>query len=62
MVFTLVSRQTSPKEFEPIPTNLSSSREVINHDLTCIEEMLVDGVCLVVVVVGEAVFAPKIEK
>ena len=29
--------------------------------MTCIEEMLVDGVCWVVVVVGETVFASEIE-
>ena len=32
-----------------------------NLYLTCIEEMLVDGLCWVVVVVGETVFAPEIE-
>ena len=62
MVFTLVSRQTSPKGSGPIPRHLWSSKEVRNQDFTCIEEMLVEGVCLVVVVVGEAVFGPKIEK
>ena len=29
--------------------------------MTCIEDMLFDGVCWVVVVVGETVFAPEIE-
>ena len=61
MVFTLVSLQTSPVGSGPIPRNLLSSREVKSQNLTCIEEMLFDGVCWVVVVVGETVFAPEIE-
>ena len=61
MVFTWVSLQTFPKGSGPIPRNLLSSREVKSQNLTCIEEMLFDGVCWVVVVVGETVFAPEIE-
>ena len=61
MVFTWVSLRTSPKGSGPIPRNILSSRKVKNQHLTCIEEMLVDGICLVVVVVGETVFAPEIE-